>query len=398
MIRRCALLLATSLLAGCTNTPDLRLRHASEPEAIVAVPRERYDLLRLVTYNAGLAIGFLPGSVERAPEVVRALAEEPADVLCVQEFWLESHWKALTSAVGSRLPFALRPPAEEPAGRACSSSEVSRVSACMHQNCEQATPEHLAACAVEHCRPLAETLSGECLSCLSRDPMRAIDTILGECGGRNETASATASKYFYGGSYGIGLLTGETVLESDMLQVASTQHPRAILYAKLATDVAKPLHVFCTHLTPDMGNMSRTSGSWRDEQQAQLKAMLAFVEQKTRGREPAVIMGDLNTGPALGAGISARLNGHYGRILSAGFENPYATEPTRGCTYCYDNPITGQGRGGSVIDHILVRDVPGLKTTRRILDGRVNLRLDGRNVSMPLSDHFGLSMTIQQAH
>ena len=66
VLRRVALLI-TSALASCTTAPDLRLRHAAESEAIVAVPRGHYDALRLVTYNAGLAVGFLPYSVERAP-------------------------------------------------------------------------------------------------------------------------------------------------------------------------------------------------------------------------------------------------------------------------------------------------------------------------------------------
>src|SRR5688500_3002711 len=65
---------------------------------------------RLATFNAGLAVGALEHAAERAPAVVQALAREPLDVLCVQEFWHESHWRDLVEATGNRMSQRLRPP------------------------------------------------------------------------------------------------------------------------------------------------------------------------------------------------------------------------------------------------------------------------------------------------
>ncbi|WP_438019772.1 hypothetical protein WMF18_12210 [Sorangium sp. So ce315] len=40
---------------------------------------------------------------ERADPLLRALAEQPADLLRVQEIWLEEHWQNLVAATASTL-------------------------------------------------------------------------------------------------------------------------------------------------------------------------------------------------------------------------------------------------------------------------------------------------------
>lgn len=39
----------------------------------------------LTTYNAGLAIGFVPGAEDRAPATAAAIGALDADVVCLQE-------------------------------------------------------------------------------------------------------------------------------------------------------------------------------------------------------------------------------------------------------------------------------------------------------------------------
>jgi endonuclease/exonuclease/phosphatase family metal-dependent hydrolase len=265
-------------------------------------------------------------------------------------------------------------------------------------HCGNEPQADLAACAVQNCRHLAGQLLGSCLGCLSRDPLRDVDTILNECGYDAARAGAgDADGYFYGGSYGIGLLTNAKVLAQSFLRVRSTQHPRGIIHVELDTPVADGLHVFCTHLTPELGNLARPKlGSWREEQAEQVRAMLAFIEAETEPGDAVVVMGDLNTGPAIGSGVGARLAGHYERFIGAGFTNPYTSEPHASCTFCYDNPVSGGGVGGSLLDHVLIRDMPGIVSARRILDAPIHVESHGRDVETALSDHYGLLLVVQR--
>lgn len=63
--------------------------------------------LRVATFNAGLAVGMLPHCSERLELIVRALADLDADLLFVQEFWVDTHWQELTRAHGGRGPAGL---------------------------------------------------------------------------------------------------------------------------------------------------------------------------------------------------------------------------------------------------------------------------------------------------
>src|SRR5262245_20372706 len=89
---------------------------------------------RVGTFNAGLAVGVLDYARERAPLVADALAALPVDLLCVQEVWLDAHWRAVETAARARLPYALRPvPAATPAGGTCTPDELRPVMACVRQ-------------------------------------------------------------------------------------------------------------------------------------------------------------------------------------------------------------------------------------------------------------------------
>src|SRR5688572_9933050 len=84
-------------------------------------------VFRLATFNAGLAVGALEHAAERAPAVVQALSRETLDVLCVQEFWHESHWRSLVETMGDRMSQRLRPPpVESHAGPPCKRREIKR--------------------------------------------------------------------------------------------------------------------------------------------------------------------------------------------------------------------------------------------------------------------------------
>jgi endonuclease/exonuclease/phosphatase family metal-dependent hydrolase len=250
------------------------------------------------------------------------------------------------------------------------------------------------------------------LNCLSRDPLRGAKEILAECvqvtparrrpatreAKQNQSAAfSEPSSYFYGGSFGIGLLTRDRMQSADVLRMPSTQHPRAVLYARIETPVVPELHVFCTHLTPLLRGVPYTGpGSWQSEQSRQVIAMLSFIEQKAGPNGAVVVLGDLNCGPATGAGVIARLPQHYERFIARGFRNPYVESRQARCTYCYDNPLIGSGGGGLLIDHILTRRIELRARAQRVLDAPLILDGAGRSVRTAYSDHYGLVLEVGQ--
>ena len=390
------------------RTPDGTNGENAEPQSVTSDRRS----LRLATFNAGLAVGMIDHSAERAPYVVEALRRESLDVLCVQEFWLDEHWKQLVAAVGSSLPNRLRPTASsEPARAPCTEREIAPVASCVEEYCADVDASELALCAVRHCMNLAGGLSSACIGCLSRDPLRGSKEILAECvqtkaissgpatkaGKRAPSArSAEPSGYFYGGSFGIGLLTRDRMLAADVLRIPSTQHPRAVLYARIDTPVVKDLHLFCTHLTPLLQAVPHAGrGSWRDEQSQQVNAMLAFIEQKTSAGDAVVVLGDLNCGPAVGANIAARLPEHYERFMARGFRNPYLDPKDPECSFCYSNSLSGgSGGGGILIDHILTRGIALHARAERMLDSPLDIAAGGLSVRTAYSDHYGLVLEL----
>jgi len=367
---------------------------------------------RLATFNAGLAVGALEHAAERAPAVVQALAREPLDVLCVQEFWHESHWRDLVDAMGDRMSQRLRPPAvESHAGPPCKRREIKRAEACVNQLCAGVPNTELAFCAMRRCAKFALDLSSECMGCLSRDPLRGAAEIFAECVEPMNSASGTVKKksdppagnalepsgdgasYYYGGSSGIGLLIGPSIVDAGLLRLPSTMHPRAVLYAKLGSP---ELHVFCTHLTPVLRGVPYAgSGSWEAEQSRQIDAMLEFIELKTKNKGRTILLGDLNTGPDLPPSIKGRLPRHYARVMERGFSNAYLAAPEPRCTYCYDNPVSGgSGGGGILIDHVLTRGLDVEVRARRLLDDPLSIVVRGRRVSTAYSDHYGLVLEL----
>lgn len=380
--RFCAALLAC--LVACTAGPGFRVE-PSEPirRTLEPAPSGQSSSLRLVTYNAGLAAGYLPHAVDRVVPVIDALAKLPSDVLCVQEFWLDQHWSALTRALADQLPHTLRPPAEQ-SGQTCSESELGPVEQCVRSACSGVANVDLPACAVQNCRRLASSLSAPCLGCLSKNPVRPIADIIADCSPR-DSESSTTNSYMFGGSYGTGLLTRRPMIEREVYKLRSGQHPRGVLYAKLEHEVTGALHVFCTHLTP---------GSGDGEKVPQVAAFLEYIAKKAPPGEAAVVLGDLNTGPGHNEPLHARQSALYERFTEAGFQNPYAAEPHVDCTFCFDNPLNGSGSGGLLIDHILVRNIRGILQSERVFDDPVTVRTSKGAVTTALSDHYGLRLTI----
>jgi endonuclease/exonuclease/phosphatase family metal-dependent hydrolase len=339
---------------------------------------------RAATFNAGLAVGILPYTTERLPHVVDALAALDVDLLFVQEFWLDSHWQALRTAVRAKLPHALRPQAALPSrGAVCTEEQLAPLVACAKKHCAGLRDEALARCVIEHCAAQGFALPSECLNCIASHPSGTLEQILARCLGAVAPTVAPApapgpapaavprsSRYdgliAYGGSFGTGLLSRAPLTRTETLAYYSTVNARGAVYARVDAGTLGEVNVFGTHFSP--------GGA---EQGTQVDELLAWIDSK--GREtPVMLLGDLNTAP--GSSL-------FGKIRRAGFREPDVldTRATFGA---------GLGTGhvsasGWRIDHVLVRNADAHITSRRILDVPVKLNV-GRGVRTTLSDHFGV--------
>jgi endonuclease/exonuclease/phosphatase family metal-dependent hydrolase len=399
------------LNAGCSDGA-LRLRHVTQPRRAAPQPSslsgETRASLRVATFNAGLAVGVLPHVSERSERVARALGELDVDVLCVQELWRESDWRSVARATASSLPHAIRAePEPEALPFACSKQEVAPIDSCVRRECAATNArtqgsEQAAACAIQHCSHLAWQISRPCLRCLTRDPLRSLDDIEATCIGKDERVRRSADDRgdpTLGASYGIALFTNVRVLEHDLLRLETEHHPRGVLYTKLETAALGEAHVFCTHLTPVMRNVPHPrGGSWVRHQSRQMDELVRFVERKAPADALVLVLGDLNAGPAAGSVASARSVAQYQRLLDRGFHNPYLERGAARCTHCTANPVAGgQGTGGSIIDHVLVRGPAHALRAERIFDEPLVLDVGGKRVRTALSDHYGVLVELEPA-
>lgn len=309
-------------------------------------------MVRVATFNAGLAVGYLPNVRERLPHVVEALAALDVDLLFVQEFWLDEHWERLCDALAKRLPHTFRPPHVQVASGGCTPEQLAPFLACANKHCAGLRDEALARCVVRHCATYGLTLSPSCINCMTHNITGSLDEMVGRCLG--EAKDGKHAPIAYGGSFGTGLLSRTPLEDIDTVTYRSSINARGAIYAR-----TNGLHVFATHFSP--------GGLGGSEQGPQFDAFVDFAATKSG---PAVLLGDLNT--SSGSQLFAKLR-------RARFREPdqLDTRPT-----CYS----------SRIDHILLRDIDSTVTSQRILDGRVTLPNGERTT---LSDHYGVLATLR---
>jgi endonuclease/exonuclease/phosphatase family metal-dependent hydrolase len=335
-------------------------------------------MLKLVTFNAGLAVGVLPYATERVPHVARAIAELDADLVFLQEVWLDSQWDAVVAAARARFPHFFRPPAAARVTHgACSPEEVAPLSECARRHCDGLEGDELGQCVVRRCAQHAFSMSADCINCVVSHPVGTLDQILAPCTGkagarRAPNVDAPASAYgpagfvAYGGSLGIGFLSRLALEDRDVIVYPeSTLNARGAVYAR-----AGGLHVFGTHLSPGIIH----------EQEKQIDRLFEWIDEKAGRDAPTIVLGDLNTGPNASPSL-------YRRFVDAGFVNPYPKGRDALGTF-------GHGRSGWILDHILFRNVEGRASAERILDEPLDIDVGGRRVRTTYSDHCGVRATL----
>jgi endonuclease/exonuclease/phosphatase family metal-dependent hydrolase len=387
---------------------------AVPPDAVSSMPRlaSNRSSFRVATFNAGLAVGVVALASERVEPIARALPTLDADLLCLQEVWLDEHWQRLVAATAASFPHAVRIPADRPhetvdvalpPEAACSAAQVAPIAQCAKRNCAGLVSDRLGACVLGRCRTFTERISDECASCLAMHPTGSLASIVAPCVDKSAAKATMPTSSLgpvaYGGSYGLGVLTRETVVTQSTLRFEPELNARGAIHVRLDTEALGEVDVFCTHLTPDIAVLSPPAGrTWGGVHAAEVGALLQWIGEHSDARRPTLLIGDLNTGPPVGAFVRGPLADHYARIVAAGFTNALTAQRAPPCTFCDANPLNGgRGSGGSIIDHVLTRRFAGPIEVESVLREPVHLSVDGKDMTTAYSDHYGLLAILRSA-
>lgn len=344
--------------------------------------------LRLGTFNSGLAPYYEDWVSEREPVVAAALASEAAslDVLCVQEYWLDAHWKKLTGALAAQLPHVVRRAAEPGDEPKCMASEAGPLLDCVKAQCATSAGSELLSCALDKCSAQTDALSGGCADCLITNIAKPIDQLYAACVDPSAAGGDTA---LFGGQADPGLLLRVAPLETDTLALSAYFVRAAVLYAKVPREHGEPLNVFCTHFGSELGGIGYHGpyGDWKGEHAQQVAELLAYVQKKAPSG-PVVVLGDLNTGPEQ-AGLAGEWPEHFTPLLESGLSCPALELDSPPCTSCPDNSFRADDSKPHLIDHVLLRGLEA-RDVRVFGDQPTTIQVEGKSQSTNLSDHYGL--------
>lgn len=345
--------------------------------------------LSVVTYNAGLAIGFVPGAQERAEGTSAAVAALDADVVCLQEYWDASHVALLEEAASEAFPYRSFPAPSQEVGPdpACTPTDIEPLITCMDEECGDACVDELPDCLLNSCGLDFLGLESDCMRCVQANVGSTPQEVEATC-------TSEATEYAYGGSFGTGILSAWPLLETDELLFESTTNRRSLLHAVVDAPIGQ-LDVFCTHLTAVFSVVPypREEGSWEEEQLRQSQQLVGYVEAEgATGR--TVVLGDMNAGPAAGTNEAEQLPSW--EALVEGMDAPYVDGDQR-CTFCPENDICSvdSDARGRLIDHVLLSGWEGDTSPDRVLDEALDIESCGATIPGAHSDHYGVVVTIE---
>lgn len=354
--------------------------------------------LSFVSFNAAQLAGLAPHPEQRLEATERDLPSLDADVICVQELWQPGDLTGVARAVESALPYAhwsFEADGDAVGGDApaCTTEEAERLSGCLLDNCGGIEGSALALCAVQSCADEFNTVSAACQQCIASNQSTDLESITVVCASGEGAASYTDQT-------GLLLLSRLPLSEVGYRAYDSSLGDRGALWARVETELAGTVDVYCTHLAATLSDAPYVGpyGSWEGERAAQLEQYLDYVSETRAPGGAVALLGDMNCGPETERARAAAPD-TFARFGAEGFSAPYAELDGR-CTWCSDNPLTGSGDGeaelGAILDHVLLSgfDAVGDVGATRVLDEQVRVLVDGEEVMTTRSDHYGVQVTI----
>ena len=347
--------------------------------------------LTVLTYNAGLATGYVPASPERTPLTAAAVSALQADLICLQEVWTPTHIDAFEQAAAASFEhrYFPAPQPEQSAEPACEAGALDGLLECLDTSCGDACDDELIDCVFASCALDFVFLDTTCMGCVQAEVGGSIDDVEDAC-----TQGTTS--YAYQGAFGTGILSAHPLADTQEHVFASTTNRRSVLHT-VADTPAGEVDVYCTHLTAvfDVIPYPREEGSWEQEQAAQIDDLLAWIDS-TASTGLTVLLGDFNTGPELGQS-EAEAEDNWDVLAASGMAAPYVD--TQGsCTYCPGNPLNmgDEGDAGRVIDHVFIEGFEGQPSAELVLTDEIEVERCEEPFTAAYSDHYGVRVTIAE--
>jgi len=345
----------------------------------------------VATFNTGLARNYVPYLSERRSATIEALKRVEAEAVCLQEVWEDEDAATIVSGLKDVFPHHFRVSTKPPSSNAepsCTQNQLAPLSTCVEEHCRAA--DNVTECVMTRCGALFFALPGSCRNCLAANVSRPLPEILKKC------TSGDASSWGYGGRNGLLLLVRNPFLATSDLRLDSFLLQRTVLHGKTRV-LGGDLHLFCTHLSTPVAEVEYAGahGSWKEEHAHQIELIIRFIK-KTAGRRPAVLMGDLNCGPANAEWeVHAEFPEHFQRLLSAGLRSPYSLDHGH-CTWCGIESLGARPGERKIIDHLLFANFGDeILLPERFLEERTTVTTaSGKKLSVPLSDHYGVRVSM----
>jgi len=358
--------------------------------------RSSETVLRVETWNVGLAHGFVDHGEARAPAIWEAVAQSDADVVCLQEVWTPKDREDALAALGDSHPHSwLTENAQKKAGSSpvCRRKDLfgeGKFVSCLTGSCGGLDGDELTDCIIDNCEPILKELKDdkpECANALmaqvGKSAPAALWTVLRPC--------RKAGVFAYEGSDGLVLVSKLPLENTGMVDFTekSTLNRRRALFADVKTGDTTT-RVYCTHLTADLDGTAPYPGpfeSWNAENLVQVDELIAHADAFDG---PTVLMGDFNCSlPNEEAGIHGESDASCQAFLDAGFSDP-VTDLNQ-CTYCTPNTLVGEDGGPNVLlDHTFIKGWAG-QDGQRTYEGTVGL---GDLGQVSLSDHYGYAVSL----
>jgi endonuclease/exonuclease/phosphatase family metal-dependent hydrolase len=340
--------------------------------------------IRVVSWNVGLAHGYVPLGAARQPHVIAALDTIDADVICLQELWTEEDREAARSALESRgyNTHIHVPDIEAEYKTPCDDALLLALKECLEEKCpETIGTDGMTNCAVDECPLRVAPLGPDCIGCLTKDLTEPLDDIIARC-----TTETEVVPYAYDGHNGLLLATKAVMSAVSGVDLKASLTFRSYIQATINAGALGDVTLACTHLSADLSvpYMGEFSG-FPEEQAYQIDT----ITQALPADSPVILMGDMNTGPSLSEAITAELSENFQKFVDAG----WTSHMVDSCTWCPElNSLITPGGSDHVIDHVLTNGAgqPTGESTR-ILDQLVTIQDDkGNDLESSLSDHFGV--------
>ncbi|MEE2744689.1 MAG: endonuclease/exonuclease/phosphatase family protein [Bdellovibrionota bacterium] len=375
--------------------------------------------LKLLSYNLGLAHGYVPYAEARLPKLTEELKKSDADILCFQEVWKAEDRTKIINSLKSKYPYSVSAPTKQHhrktgwfSGPACRVRDLfgdGKFISCILTTCSGKSGEEKSRCINNDCRPALESLTKSNRNC-AESLMASV--------GQNEikvilnltNPFKMAPRFSYEGAVGTMIFSKYPFKKSGYIDMANkaTLTNRGALYASVQLN-GKEHFVGCTHLTANLivsapypndppykkGDVEFENG-WENENYFQMGKILEEFKNMA-GNNPQYLMGDFNCSiKDMDRGIYPDFEPACKMVLAKGYKDPYSEQGPQ-CTYCHDNTLLeGTSENEMLLDHVYLKNTGSASSVTSSIKytEKHSITAEGKTFDSHLSDHYGVQLKV----